>query len=166
MRYDHPPSVAVLDAYAEHLGIPRGPAIEPDEDRPAWDGHTMPVWASPDDMAHELAHWILATPDERHLVDYGWGWDWQWFPDDYDGDERVDPDAEYRACVLGFSLMVRAGFPADRMHDVWSDYGFYEHHAYDDDRPWRLGSEAYGLRRAVQPAVAEFMEWRTASSDG
>lgn len=179
-----PDAIGLLEAYAVHLGIPiqalrRG-------DYPMWDGSALMRPTSVEDWAHEIAHWLLASPERRRIVNYGWGQDAEFVgydpaePELYGFGDRPDLDRlpwpdpkapwpetseEVLACVLGFAFMVRAGVDATGTYDA---YGFYRHEWYwsfrwrtDDEGPVKvIESNTYRERRAVQSQVAAFEAWR------
>lgn len=159
----------LLENYAAHLGIPvHDPAYA---DYPMWDGAALKRPDGTEDWAHEIAHWLLATPERRGLVNYGWGSDFQ-FLIDVEALGRLDEFAylnplpwpaadvmpgeheEILACLLGFAILVRVG-----AHPPYNDYGFYE---LNNDNVWVVTDNVYAERRAVQPWVDGFKTWLAA----
>jgi len=137
----------ILDDYADHLGIMRRAHL--DEPEPLWDTETIPLFDDPRDTAHEVAHWVLHSDKQKAMVNYGWNFDWQ-----YHGTYDKHPDApptgsEYQACVLGFSMMIRAGM--ENCHEVYDEYQFVS--------PFGLEPWVSTHRREVQSQVADFQSW-------
>lgn len=165
--------VETLDAYADHLGIPRRDPnpTEFGEGEPLWDGAAMLRLPRAEDAAHEIAHWLLASPERRGFVDYGWGWDYQWVgmrglrdPSPYlrlpaAEDEYVNGHEEVQACVLGFAFLLRVGFTDVDL--LWDDYCLREtvwDEAMEPDGT-RIEPEVLRARREVQPHVEAFTRW-------
>lgn len=158
-------AVVVLERYAAHLGIPvQDP---PAGEYPMWDGRALSRPGPAEDWAHEIAHWLLATPDRRRLVDYGWGSDYQFVGRDYaaapagedwgllpwpDPGDAPGEQEEVLACMLGFSFLVRLGVDATDLYEAW---GFY----WCDGDVWRLEPNVPVDRRKVQSHVVGFVRW-------
>lgn len=179
-RLSHTPGGdVVLEAYAAHLGIPvHDPPPGP---YPMWNGTALKRPVTAKDWAHEIAHWLLAPPKRRLIVDYGWGQDAEFVgfhpsdPEPYGYGPRPDLDRlpwpdpkgdwpetqeEILACVLGFAFLVRAGVDATGTYDM---YGFYRYACPPPDRQEPIKSvepSTYRERREVQPLVAAFDRWR------
>lgn len=64
----------LLDSYRRSLQIP---FRAPEPDAPMWDGNALQECGA-SSLAHEIAHWLLAEPGRRSLVNYGLGGDYQW----------------------------------------------------------------------------------------
>lgn len=153
----------MLDRYADHLGIVRRPYVG--ESEPLWDGHALQATNPRDGVhsaAHEVAHWVLATPDQRAQVNYGWGEDWQYAnirPDHaylpMYPNGRDDPAGEFDASVLGFAYMVRMGLDSTPIWDLYS----MRTGVPDENSVRPLDPETYASRRAVQPHVRQFVDW-------
>lgn len=168
---------AVLERYTAHLGIP---VHDPRSDvYPMWDGQRLRRPDGAEDWAHELAHWLLAGPDRRQYVNYGWGQDFEFAgydpadPEPYGygprpdldrlpwapADDAPDTHEEILASLLGFAFLVRVG-----CHAPYDVYGFY---VYEREcQGWevvdrrRISRDTYLDRREVQPWVAAFDRWR------
>jgi hypothetical protein len=93
-----------LISWADRLGIP---IVLGRPTGPVWDGHQIyaGVIEKPSDLAHEIAHWVLATPEQRVLENFGLGRDWQ------DGQAATvvtaeeHADIEQRASALGIEML-------------------------------------------------------------
>lgn len=109
-------------------------------------------------MAHEIAHWFLATPDRRSLQNFGWGSDYQY---EKDSTPYENHHEEIQACVLGFALLIRCGYDPTQH---WADYCFTDW-SHDECRE-RLNDHAGVIRtrREVQCHVEEFVSWRNQTS--
>lgn len=172
-------AVALLAGYAAHLGIPVHDP--PADEYPMWDGTALKRPVDAEDWAHEIAHWLIADPDRRRFVNYGWGHDAQFVgyepgdPDPYGFGPRPDldrlrwapvdaaPDGqeEILACLLGFSMLVRVGCVPP-----WDPYGFVEYQYHQSPAGIDpsgvvkvLAPSVYADRREVQPWVAGFATW-------
>lgn len=161
-----------MAAYATHLGIPVHD-IKADVDYPMWNGTALKRPDGGEDWAHEISHWLLATPERRRLVNYGWGQDFQfpgWWPDDPGSPRRrrllaplpwptaeqaPDTQEELDACVLTCAFLARLGVAGP-----WDLYGFYEYHGDAHQQTHRrLAADTYRTRRDVQPYVDTFAAW-------
>ena len=143
---------AALDEFAAHLGIGRRPAIKRGTEQ-LWDGKTFPMFSNPEDTAHEIAHWMLVSKRQRKMTNFGWYSDYQYnHPTKWDTKRKSAPPTsdEYRACILGFSFMVRLGHPD--VFTIWDDYGFY---SMSGD----LNIQAIEWRADVQPHINTFKTW-------
>lgn len=175
-RPNHTPGgAAVLERYAAHLGIPVWDP--PFKDYPWWNGTALRRPNMAEDWAHEIAHWLLATPEGRQLVDYGWGQDADFMGRDDEDPDKLgplpwpDPDSDWPptseeilACVLGFAFLVRVGEPAP-----YDCYGFYTYTYMPGDEPGsvirRIEAATYAERRQVQPHVEAIDRWRADPKD-
>lgn len=63
-------AIKILDLYKMPYTL-----SEPDSDTPTWDGKVLYLSRikTTDYILHDLAHWIVATPKERKLPNYGTG---------------------------------------------------------------------------------------------
>ena len=100
--------------YADQLGM----RSDLDGTLPVWDEATLHVGRFTDnsDLAHEIAHWVLATPDQRTQPNFGLGDDWAGGRAVSDVDDTGRLEIEAQAAALGISyLKVLAG-------DDWSEH--------------------------------------------
>lgn len=74
------PKWDVAQAFAKHLGIrmlDREPARHGQDYGAVWNGRTMFTGEfTTSDLLHEVAHWMVAEPEQRAMVNYGLGPDW------------------------------------------------------------------------------------------
>jgi hypothetical protein len=93
----------VLCFYADHLGMRSDLAGT----LPVWDGNTLHTGRFTDnsDLAHELAHWVLATPDQRAQPNFGLGDDWAGGAAALDVDDTTRLEIEGQAAALGISYL-------------------------------------------------------------
>lgn len=109
---------AVFAAWADHLGIVHTNEAAPDivDDEgfdvpgPLWDGTRLYTadLASPQDWAHEIAHWAGSDPKRRTRANYGLGEDWLYGFASWDPCVSVKNE-EYAASVLGICWLRSAG---------------------------------------------------------
>lgn len=77
-EFDGEACFATLLSYAEKYGIKVVCTTDRDEYPFGWDGHTLRIesesaYRRSYDLAHELAHWVLASADRRALKEFGLG---------------------------------------------------------------------------------------------
>ncbi len=120
----------ILSAYAEHLGIPLDPS-ERDTSEPMWDGATLWTYtfsANGWDLAHEIAHWIVASDSQRAMPNYGLGTDWM-----IGSCEQVVPlpgstHQEFEASALGIEMtrVLGGDWQAHAWDHSWLDATYAE----------------------------------------
>lgn len=140
----------LLNDYASHLGIRRCAPHEGDKG-PLWDGEALEELEDPSDTAHELAHWILATPEQRQQLNYGWQWDWK-YPGYHPEGVWQRPEGgfeEHLCCMLQFAMLARIGYRS--LWEVYKAYGYIE--------DGRLDEDVVPARKTAQPYVEQFALW-------
>lgn len=147
--YDH--VYKTLFQYGKHLGMRyRYNGVEGE---PLWNGRTLALnllGGSPDDLAHEIAHWVLEA-DRRSEINYGWVTDYQ--TSGYRS-ERIDLDSEMTASMLGFTYLVRLGFK--NLPGIYSMYAFT---GTDGKLDLLAGRTAGSIRREVEHEANWFVSW-------
>lgn len=139
----------ILNEYAKFLGIARRQGVGV----PLWDGQALELLDKAEDTAHEIAHWLIATPEARKLPNYGWNWDWKYKERIDDGKMQLpDGDAlEHLTCMLQLAMMLRVGDAT--VPEVWERYD-YALNGVIEDRSWVSSG-----RREVQSYVEDFALW-------
>ena len=100
--------------YADHLGI----ESDLDGTLPVWDGTVLHTGRFTDasDMAHEIAHWVLATVDQRAQPNFGLGTDWA------DGDAPLLVDEATRLEIEARAAALGIGYLKALDGDRWSEH--------------------------------------------
>lgn len=103
----------VLASFARHLGMrlvyrPRYGHLE---EMPTWNGADLDVagFDDPSDLAHEIAHLLLAAPERRRLPNFGLGPDYPAGPGTRSVSDARVREEEVSASVLGICLIREAG---------------------------------------------------------
>lgn len=156
---DHMTDLTIVFAsWADQLGVPRVCAAPPphlEEDGfpmagPVWDGTTLYTsgFTSPQDWAHEIAHWAVADPGRHPRPNYGLGADWLGGFAKRDLDLSVITE-EYEASALGICWIRSAGgdWMANALDHSWLDLsgGFV--------------AEWGAYEAKVAPWIEQFEEW-------
>ncbi len=127
---------------------------------PTWDGSTLAISGlEPADIIHELAHWLVATPRERKMPEYGCGMSlFTSFESAKILNDRTDSFREENASVLGIAYGAAIGFPPDEIEFLleehnWSDS--FPRHFWLDEYFWRVvvRLNRTGLMRGHLPTV-------------
>jgi hypothetical protein len=112
---------------ATALGIPT--TTEPRGRATAWSGTTLHLVESaghpfrPEDLYHEIAHWLLSEPDHRRYVGFGLGSSFDATAAHNDGPKLTGAHQEHEASALGIVLHAVAELrETGRIEKAWNHY--------------------------------------------
>lgn len=135
--------------YADWIGM----RTDLSGDLPVWDGERLHIGRFTDnsDLAHEMAHWLLATPEERSVPNFGLGTDWAGGSAPVLVDDASRLEIEGRAAALGI------GFLKALAGDNWTEHLSVAGGQMAEDPHWAARWTEH--RAAVEPYLADFEQF-------